>query len=117
MSWEEDERRVAEIFGVKAGQRLPAVSRQTLRKYHTYLTAHLAFPFKAAIEDLDAEATMQSLFALNDCPDLTFYGLFVRGKQGRRLIEIPIATIEEVKEEGKNKQLIEDYCMWFWNYR
>src|SRR5712692_7563566 len=32
MSWEEDERRVAKIFGVKAGQRLPAVSRQTLRQ-------------------------------------------------------------------------------------
>ena len=57
------------------------------------------------------------LFALNDCPDLTFYGLFVRGNQERRLIEIPIATIEEVKEAGTNKQLIEDYCMWFWNYR
>ena len=27
MSWEEDERRVAEILGVQAGQRLPAVSK------------------------------------------------------------------------------------------
>jgi len=43
--------------------------------------------------------------------------LFVRGNQGRRIIEVPIATIEEVKEAGTNKQLIEDYCMWFWNYR
>jgi hypothetical protein len=49
MSWEEDERRVAEILGVHAGQRLPAVSRQTLRQYHTYLTAHLVFPFQAVI--------------------------------------------------------------------
>ena len=49
MSWEEDARRVAEIVGVPAGQRLPAVSRQTLRHYHTYLTAHLVFPFQAAI--------------------------------------------------------------------
>jgi hypothetical protein len=117
MSWEEDERRVAEILGVQAGQRLPAVSRQTLRQYHAYLTANLEFPFTAEVEDLDGEATMHSLFALNDCPDLTFYGLFVRGNQGRRLIEIPIATIEEVKDEGTNKQLIEDYCLWFWNYR
>ena len=117
MSWEEDARRVAEILGIPAGQRLPAVSRQTLRQYHTYLTAHLVFPFQAAIEDLDGDITVKSLFKLNECPDLTFYGLFVRGNQGRRLIEIPIATIEEVKEEGTNKQLIEDYCMWFWNYR
>jgi hypothetical protein len=117
MSWEEDARRVAEIFGVQAGQRLPAVSRQTLRQYHAYLTAHLVFPFQAAIEDMDGVITIKSLFKLKECPDLTFYGLFVRGNQGRRLIEIPIATIEEVKEAGMNKQLIEDYCMWFWNYR
>ena len=117
MSWEEDERRVAEIFGVPAGQRLPAVSRQTLRQYHAYLTAHLVFPFQAEVEDIDDTITIRSLFNLNKCPDLTFYGLFVRGNQGRRLIEIPIATIEEVNDEGTNKQLIEDYCMWFWNYR
>jgi hypothetical protein len=117
MSWEEDERRVAEIFGVKEGEALPDVSRKTLRTYHAYLKANLGFPFKAKVEDLDGEATIQSLFALNDCPDLTFYGLFVRGNQGRRIIEIPIATIEEVTEEGTNKQLIEDYCLWFWNYR
>ena len=117
MSWEEDERRVAEIFGIQAGQRLPAVSRQTLRQCHAYLTAHLVFPFQAAIEDMDSVITIRSLFKLNERPDLTFYGLFVRGNQGRCLIEIPIATIEEVKEEGTNKQLIEDYGMWFWNYR
>jgi hypothetical protein len=117
MSWEDDERRVAEIFGVPAGQRLPAVSRKTLQQYYTYLTAHLVFPFQAAIEDLDGVITVKSLFTLKECPDLTFYGLFVRGHQGRRLIEIPIATIEEVQDEGTNKQLIEGYCMWFWNYR
>ena len=113
MSWEEDERRVAEIFGVQAGQRLPAVSRKTLRQYHSYLTAQLVFPFKAEVEDIDDISTIRSLFNLNECPDLTFYGLFVRGNQGRRIIEIPIAEIEEVKDKGKNKQLIEDYCMWF----
>jgi len=31
--------------------------------------------------------------------------------------ETPIATIKEVKDEGTNKQLIEDYNVWFWNYR
>ena len=117
MSWEEDERRVAEIFGVQAGQRLPAVSRQTLRRYHTYLTAKLVFPFKAEVEDIENTRTIESLFQLNECPDLTFYGLFVRGHHGRRSIEIPLATIEKVKDTGQNKQLIEDYCMWFWNYR
>jgi hypothetical protein len=117
MSWDEEERRVAEILGVKKGEALPDVSRKTLRTYHAYLKANLEFPFQAKVEDLAGEATIHSLFALNECPDLTFYGLFVRGNQGRRIIEIPIATIEEMKNEGKNKQLVEDYCMWFWNYR
>ena len=117
MFWDEDARRVAEIFGVKEGEALPDVSRKTLRTYHAYLKANLAFPFKAKVEDLDGVIMIRSLFKLKECPDLTFYGLFVRGNQGRRIIEIPIATIEEVKEEGTNKQLIEDYCVWFWNYR
>jgi hypothetical protein len=117
ISVEENERRVAEMFGIPPGQRLPAVSRKTLQQYHTYLIAHLVFPFKAEVEDIDGVITVRSLFQLKECPDLTFYGLFVRGNQGRRLIEIPIATIEEVTEEGTNKQLIGDYCLWFWNYR
>src|SRR5712691_11978740 len=90
MSWDEEERRVAEIFGVKEGEALPDVSRKTLRTYHAYLKANLEFPLKAKVEDLDGEATIQSLFALKECPELPFYGLFVRGHHGRRLIEIPL---------------------------
>ncbi len=108
---------MAEILGVQEGEALPHVSRQTLRTYHAYLKASLKFPLKANVEDLDGNATIHSLFALRECPELTFYGLFVRGHHGRRLIEIPIAIIEEVKGKGPNKHLIEDYCMWFWNYR
>jgi hypothetical protein len=68
MSWEEDERRVAEIIGVQAGQRLPAVSKKTLRQYHAYLTAHLVFPFQAAIEDMDGVITIKSLFNVSSLP-------------------------------------------------
>jgi hypothetical protein len=117
MSWDDAERRVADIFGLQEGEALPGVSRHTLRTYHAYLRAHVKFPFKAKVEDLDGDATMQSLFALKECPDLTFYGLFVRGHHQRSLIEIPIGIIEEVKGKGPNKQLIEDYCLWFWNCR
>jgi hypothetical protein len=75
------------------------------------LIAHLVLPFKAEVEDIDGVITVRSLFQLKECPDLTFYGLFIRGNHGRRIIETPIATIEAVKEEGTNKRLIEDYCM------
>ncbi len=117
MSWDEEERRVAEIFGVKEGEALPDVSRKTLRTYHAYLKANLEFPLKANVEDLDGEATIHSLFALKECPELPFYGLFVRGHHGRRLLEIPLVEIYEVRSKEKNNQLIEDYCFWFWNHR
>jgi hypothetical protein len=117
VDWDAAEKRVAEILGVQEGDKIPHVSRQTLRTYHAYLRANVKFPFKAKVEDLDGDATIERLFALRDCPDLTFYGLFVRGHHRRSLIEIPIATIERVKDKEPNKHLIEDYCMWFWNYR
>jgi hypothetical protein len=117
MSWDEEERRVAEIFGVKEGEALPSVSRHTLKKYHAYLKANLEFPFTAKVEDLDGEATIQSLFALKECPEPTFYGLFVRGHHERRRIEIPIVEIYEVPNNENTNQLIEDYCFWFWNHR
>ena len=63
MSWDEEERRVAEILGVKKGEALPDVSRKTLRTYHAYLKANLEFPFQAKVEDLDGEATIHSLSA------------------------------------------------------
>ena len=117
MEWDEAEKRVADILGVQEGDKIPLVSRQTLRTYHAHLRTNVSFPFKAQVEDLDGDATIESLFALRDCPDLTFHGLFVRGHHRRSLIEIPIGEIVEVKDRDPNKHLIEDYCMWFWNYR
>jgi len=81
------------------------------------LRANLEFPFKAEVEDLKGETKSHNLLDFDECPELTFYGLFVRGHHKRSLIEIPIAIIEAVKDRGPNKHLIEDYCMWFWNYR
>jgi hypothetical protein len=41
MSWDDEERRVADILGVQEGGALPGVSRHTLRTYHAYLIANL----------------------------------------------------------------------------
>jgi hypothetical protein len=117
MSWDDEERRVAEILGVKEGEALPAVSRQTLRKYHAYLKANLEFPFKAEVEDLHGEATIHSLLDLNECPELTFYGLFALGRHRGYSIETPLVDVFEIEDKGQNKQLLEGYCFWFWNHR
>lgn len=117
MSWDDEEMRVAEILGVKEGQALPSVSKKTLKKYHAYLRASLEFPFKAEVEDLKGEATIHSLFDLDECPELTFYGLFVLGCHKGRTIETPLVDVFEVEDKSQNKQLLEDYCFWFWNHR
>jgi hypothetical protein len=117
VDWDEAEKRVAVILGVKKGRSLPKVSKQTLKKYHAYLRTNLEFPFKAEVEGLKGEATIYSLFDLDDCPELTFYGLFVSGRQDGRVIELPLVDIFEIDGKGQNKQILEDYCFWFWNHR
>jgi hypothetical protein len=117
MSWDDEEKRVAGILGIKEGETLPAVSRQTLRKYHAYLRANLEFPFKAEVEDLDGESTIHSLLDLDEYPELTFYGLFALGRHRGHSIETPLVDVFEIEDKRQNKQLLEDYCFWFWNYR
>ena len=64
------------------------------------------------LEETYYDIRVTDLLEPDECPELEFYGLFCEGKQGRRKVEIPLAEIE-VKQESKNKQLIEDYHMWF----
>jgi hypothetical protein len=122
MLMSENKKRVAEILGVKRNKELPNVSKRALKIYHSYLSKNLLFPFSAEysketgpLEDTYYDIKVIGLLESEDSPDLEFYGLFCVGKQGRRKVEIPLAEIT-VKQEGKNKQLIEDYCMWFCNY-
>ena len=115
MSWEEDERRVAEILGVQAGHALPKVSKQTLQRYYTYLQANLSVPFDA--QDRHGHIEVAALVNVQECPYLELYGLFYRGMQGRQMIKMPLAEIEAVQEAGKSEQLLADYRWWFWYYR
>jgi hypothetical protein len=68
---------VSEGYDVDWNDTDPKVSKSTLKKYHAYLRDNLKFPFKAGVEGLKGEATIYSLFDLDECPELTFYGLFV----------------------------------------
>ena len=122
MSIEESEKRVAEILGTEKGRELPLVSEKTMKIYHSYLNKNLSFPFDAEyseetgpLEDTYYDIRVTGLVELEECLDLESYGLFCKGKQGRHKVEIPLAEVT-VKQKGKNKQLIENYCMWFRNY-
>jgi hypothetical protein len=117
VDWDDTESRVAEILGVKEGKSLPKVSKSTLKKYHAYLRDNLKFLFKAGVESLKGEATIYSLFDLDECPELTFYGLFVFGRHDGRVIEMPLVDVFEIDGKVQNKRTLEDYCFWFFNHR
>ena len=116
------EKRIAKILGVERGKQLPGVSEKASKTYHSHLINHLSFPFdadysveKGPLEDTYYDIKVNGLLKPEESPDLEYYGLFCQGRKGRRKVEIPLAEIT-VKQEGRNKQLVEDYCMWFWNY-
>ena len=95
-----------------------------MKIYYHYLIQNLSFPIDAVysvetgpLEDTYYDVKITSISDIDESPDIEFYGLFCKGKEGRRKIEIPLAEIEKVKQNDKNKQIIDDYCMWFWNYR
>jgi hypothetical protein len=122
MSVEESEKRIAKILGVKKDEELPDVSKKTLKIYCSYLDKNLSFPFDAEysvetgpLENRYYDIKVTDLLELGEFPSPEFYGVICKGSQGRHKIEIPLADLT-VKQKGKNRQLIEDYCRWFWNY-
>ena len=123
MSIADDEKRVAQILGTKEGEKLPEVSEEYLEMYHQYLNDHLSFPFEAEysketgpMEDTHYGIKVTGLSDPDESPDVEFYGLFCYGKQGRRKVVVPLAEVE-AKEKGENEKLVDDYRIWFWNYR
>jgi hypothetical protein len=116
------ERRIAQILGVKEDKELPEVDEETLMVYYQYLNKELSFSFEAEysketgqLEDTWYDIKVTGFFNIEKYLD-EFYGLFVTARKGKKKIEIPLAEVE-VKEEGKNKELVDDYSIWFWNYR
>jgi hypothetical protein len=110
--WRKQQGEWRRYCGVSLGYALPKVSTQTLQRYHAYLQANLALPFNT--EDRHGPIEVAALVHVKECPYLELYGLFYRGVQGRRMIEIPLAEIEAVQDAGQNQQLIADYRWWFW---
>ena len=123
MSIADDEKRVAQILDLEKRERLPNVSEEYLEVYHQYLNDHLSFPFDAEysretgpLEDTHYDIKVTGLSDPDESADVEFYGLFCHGKQGRRKVIVPLAEVE-VKVKGQNEELVDDYKMWFWNYR
>jgi len=117
----DEEIRVTHLFGLPESAGPPAVTYEALEVYHDYLCAHVRFPFYGEYSRETAPLRNTSDYlkvtGLADVDDWdAFYGLLCEARQGRRHIVVPLAEVE-VDSQDPNHQLIEDYRVWFWNYR
>ena len=123
MSIKDGNNRVRKILHIPENEKLPTVSKETLAIYYRYLISNLSFPFEVVysvesgpMEDTYYRIKVTGFIDLAESPLPETYGIFIRGKQERRGLEVPLAETK-VKEHGMNKQLVDDYCMWFWNHQ
>jgi hypothetical protein len=136
---EKQERRIAQILGQR---KVAGVTPATLKKYLDFLKRELEYPFElTGIEDFQweeryvmgfgSQAEYQKLkktrpsytdtyelLALNEEID-DYYGLLAKVKRvsDKKSFELPLADLKATEEGSKNYQLLDDFSVWFVNWR
>jgi hypothetical protein len=92
------------------------VTKKTLTTYLNYLKKNLEKPCKV-IEMQNPKNTFNLINFVKDFDD--FYGLLVNVKRVSDKSEFtyPLADLEVTDKKSKNYQLLDDYSVWFVNYR
>jgi hypothetical protein len=125
LSPKDEDDRIRMVFGLTSNDPLPEVDDDTLETYRDYLAAHLSFPFEAEHTPekgpMFRRTTMVKVTGLGD-PDEEppyiddLYGLLCDAVMDKGKVVVPLGELEVPK--GKpNRQLVKDYCYWFWNNR
>jgi len=139
VEFDKQEKRIMAILGTKKLD----VTRATLKRYLKYLKRHVEFPCQlTGIEDFDWEESYvfgpgnkreyeelkeiqpsyKDKFNLIDFVD-NFDdwedGIFVvvRRESDRKKFVLPLADLKATDKKSKNYQLLDDYSVWFVNYR
>lgn len=102
--------------------RLPRVRLDALRRFHSYLAEHLAFPFEGRLcqpigPHRDTESPLQVIRLFDPVREYApeeMYGLICKARQNGKSLELPLDRID-VPENSPQTQLLEDYRHWLWN--
>ena len=136
---DEQDRRIARVLGE---DEVPEVNNRTLRIYLAYLRENLGFPcYLTGIEDFSWEeryvfgygskTEYEKLKKTQPSYTDTFeflgfddeldegYGIPVKVKRvaDKRKFTLPLADLEATDKQSKNYQLLDDFSVWFVNYR
>ena len=117
--------RIRMVFGLTSNDPLPEVDGETLESCREYLAAHLSFPFDAEHTPetgaMFRRSSLVSVTGLGDPDEESSYidetyGLLCDALMDNRRVVVAMGELEVPK--GKpNRQLVKDYCYWFWNNR
>lgn len=115
-------KRVAQIFGVGDESELPKINNNSLETFYDYLRKQVNYPFYGVFQEVageNSEFHNVTVFDLID-PDLIDesekYGLICDVELKGERVKMPLAEIV-INQGDPNYDLIEDYCIWFWNIR
>ena len=120
LSPKDQDDRIRMVFGLTSNDPLPEVDGETLEAYHEHLSKNLVFPFTAEHGAEYGHPERVKVIGLGDPEDEPMidemYGILGDVRMEGQIVTLPLGELEDAK--GKpNRQLIVDYCYWFWNWR
>jgi len=124
LSPKDQDDRIRMVLGLTSNDPLPDVDDETLTVYHEHLSHNLSFPFEAEHTSetgpFSSRTIQVKVIGLGDPDDEPMvddmYGILCEARHERRVVTLPLGELD-VKKGKPNRQLVKDYCYWFWNYR
>jgi hypothetical protein len=119
LSLKNQDDRLRFIFALTSNDPLPDVNDKTLAAYHAHLTKKLVFPFTAEHGAEYGHPERVQVIGLGEPLEPMIdetYGILCDARLEGQVLALPLGELDGVKSKP-NRQLIEDYCCWFWNWR
>jgi hypothetical protein len=112
LSPKDQDDRIRMVFDLTSNDPLPELDDKTLEVYRQYLSKTLAFPFQAEHESEDGQPEQVEVIGLGNPGEE--HGILCEARIEDQIVTLPLSELEEATP---NRQLVEDYCYWFWNWR
>ncbi len=114
LSPKDQDDRIRMISGLTSNDPLPEVNDDTLEAYHRHLAENLVFPFQAECGAEYGHPERVKVIGLGD-PDEED-GILCEVRMEGQVVTVPLGELDDAK--GKpNRQLVDDFCYWFHNWR
>jgi uncharacterized protein YodC (DUF2158 family) len=118
LSPKDQDDRIRIVFGLTSNDPLPDVDDETLLTYHQYLAENLLFPFYAEHGSEYGHPERVKVLGLGDPDDEPMidemYGILCDVRIEGQVVNLPLG---ELDVPSRNRQLLRDYCYWFWNWQ